>query len=368
MTLSGPSFDLERALAEILLAVQERLDELAHGAPGELAAVALGGGYGRGEGGIFTAADGTKRLYNDLDFFVFMHPGVSRARRRWWHAALKKVDDALTPRYGVEVEFGPPTGLDELDKLTPSLMYQELVRGMRPVWGDCPAVRRGIAELEWWRLPPSEGARLLLNRGAGLLLSVRKLEAREPEHDAAARDFVVRNIHKAALAVGDGWLLARGLYQFGLAARLDLLRHDPEFSRPALADYEAAVRFKFEPWPDPAPDLAERWRRVTALYLGAVADYERLNPPAPPPAVGEILKNMLRHWLARLGGSWSDWLKHPRCRLQRILSGLLVDKLTKQRYISDIDADRRTEAAASIGGRHGTDAEMLFLRGWRRFN
>lgn len=368
MANPGDVFDLEQALAEILLAVQGRLDELAHGAPGELAAVILGGGYGRGEGGIFTAPDGTKRLYNDLDFFVFVRARLPRSRCRWWRDALKKVDDELTPRYGVEVEFGPPTGVDELEKLTPTLMYQELIRGMRPVWGACMAVRNRIAELDWWKLPASEGARLLLNRGAGLLLGVRRMEAGSMAHDIAGRDFVVRNIHKAALAVGDGWLLARGLYRFGLAERAELLRHDPEFPHGALADYEAAIRFKFAPFADPAPDLDERWLRGTAAYLNAVADYEQLNPPSAPPGLLEPLKNIIRHWQAGLDGKWSDWTKHPRCRLQTILSGLLVDKMAKRQYISNIGMDSELTPVSPGGCRTGSGREELFLRGWRRFN
>ena len=36
----------------------------------KLSALVLGGGYGRGEGGVFRH-DGIEELYNDLDLFVF---------------------------------------------------------------------------------------------------------------------------------------------------------------------------------------------------------------------------------------------------------------------------------------------------------
>ena len=34
-------------------------------------AVVLGGGYGRGEGGVLVNADGSEELFNDLDYFLF---------------------------------------------------------------------------------------------------------------------------------------------------------------------------------------------------------------------------------------------------------------------------------------------------------
>ena len=42
-----------------------------------LQGVVLGGGYGRGEGGVFDLPDGSQRLSNDLDFFAVTAKGAS---------------------------------------------------------------------------------------------------------------------------------------------------------------------------------------------------------------------------------------------------------------------------------------------------
>lgn len=353
-------FELAGVLDEIVVAAAARLAELPAVLRENLAAVVLGGGYGRGEGGVYTAPDGRKRLYNDLDFFVFTKSVPDGKVRGAYRAALAPAERELSRRYELEVEFGPATGLGELAKLAPTLMYQELIRGMRPVWGDFAAVKRALPELPWTALPAAEGARLLLNRGAGLLLAERKLETGETAHDAAARDFAVRNIHKAALAVGDAWLLARSRYEFGLLKRQARLAADAEFPASSLKDYQAAIRFKFAPFADPAADLAERWARVAAEYLGAAADYAVRCPPAGPSTLVEACKNVLRQAVARVPGvRVGDWTRHPRQALQRLLLTLLVDKLSKRRYSKCVQYSLK-------GGEDRREA--AFLRGWRRFN
>ncbi len=355
-SIARPPFDPEACVTEIAAAVRTRLDSLPAACRAEMAAVVLGGGYGRGEGGVFTAADGAQRLYNDLDFFLFTRSAPGRGGRAQWRARLAPVERELSKQYQVEVEFGPATGLDELERLAPTLMYQELIRGMRPVWGDPAAVIHTLPELPWRSLPRSEGARLLLNRGAGLLLAARRMGAGETAGDPAARDFAVRNIHKAATAVGDAWLLARNRYEFGLRNRLALLNGAPDFPAAARKDYEAALQFKFAPYPDAAPDLAERWARVTGEYLSEVADYASHCPPELPEHCWERVKNWVRHGLVRLPeAKLRDWNRHPRYGLQQLLTKLLVDKLAKRLYIKD------ERNFADVG-------EQAFLRGWRRFN
>ena len=70
-----------------------------------LRAVVLGGGYGRGEGGVLHTEQGDA-LYNDLDFFVFAS-GAGRALRARIDRALRELSRPWTEKLGVAVDFGP---------------------------------------------------------------------------------------------------------------------------------------------------------------------------------------------------------------------------------------------------------------------
>ena len=69
----------------------------------KLTAVVLGGGYGRGEGGVCRTAQGD-RLYNDLDLFVFSD-GASRNDCRRISRELTEIAERWTPRLGVAVDI-----------------------------------------------------------------------------------------------------------------------------------------------------------------------------------------------------------------------------------------------------------------------
>ena len=62
--VAGDSPAMDRHVAETIAAVGAEIDALA--VP-RLKGVVLGGGYGRGEGGVIVGADGRERLSNDLD-------------------------------------------------------------------------------------------------------------------------------------------------------------------------------------------------------------------------------------------------------------------------------------------------------------
>lgn len=192
-----------------------------------LAGVVLGGGYGRGEGGVFVDG-GEERLSNDLDFFAVTVPGASSGALRAVADALAQVGEAWTIRLGVDVDFAVRTPWrikhDEV-----RVMIQELVRGHVDVAGRPGAelfkdvVRRPPEALPW-----VEAVRLLVNRGVGLVL------ARAGKDDP----FVERNVNKCVLGAGDAVLIARHAYAWRVEERAAAL------GWPA---YDAAVEWKFRP-------------------------------------------------------------------------------------------------------------------------
>ena len=135
-------------------------------------------------------------------------------------------------------------------------MVQELVHGYCDVAGEkgerlfAGIARRAPSELPWM-----EAARLLMNRGMGLLLA----RARGTAADGAGRDFVNRNINKCILGAGDARLVARGGY---------LWRADARAAALGDALYRAAVDWKFRPADRPVCD----WETARTAWLAAKAD------------------------------------------------------------------------------------------------
>ena len=214
-----------------------------------LLGVVLGGGYARGEGGVFDAEGSAPRLSNDLDFYVVAEDGASPADLAAIAAALRPVSEKWTVRLGVDVDFSPPKTPWRIAHDAERLMIQELVHGYCDVAGRLGAeLFRDVARRDPSALPAMEAVRLLVNRGAGLLLAAES---------GASPDFVARNINKAILGCGDARLIARGKYRWRALDRADALADDL---------YRAAVQWKFRPRPEPPCD----WETARKLWLGTV--------------------------------------------------------------------------------------------------
>jgi hypothetical protein len=189
-----------------------------------LEAVLLGGGYGRGEGGVLHTEKGD-RPYNDLEFYVCLR-GNRHLNEHRHRLALEVLGEILTPRAGVEIEF-KITSLAALRRAPVSMFTYDLTLGHRLLLGD-PAL---VEDLDHHRdaaaIPPAETTRLLMNRCAGLLFAQERLRRAEfTAHDA---DFVQRNVAKAELAFGDAVLTNYGGYHWSCPERhrrLQLLKPD----------------------------------------------------------------------------------------------------------------------------------------------
>ena len=243
----------------------------------ELQALVLGGGYGRGEGGVLRNGT-TEEPYNDLDFYVFR-----RGPRRWWsgqEAALERLGEHLSDGAGLHVEF-KLDALETFRRRPVSMFSYDLVSGHRIVLGDEGVFAGCNAHSNAQAIPLSEAARLLLNRCSGLLLAAEKLRNEAPSE--ADLDFANRNISKARLALGDAVLAARGLYHWSSRYRATLLSALPgSAAMPWLEEvrqhHAAGLEFKLHPSrPRKAPGettdavtsrLAADHRAVSDVALG----------------------------------------------------------------------------------------------------
>jgi len=299
-------------------------------------AVVLGGGYGRGEGGA--TPDGMP--YNDMDFFVVMN---GRKPSPGLHALLDGLSSEWHGKLAIDIDFYCVNSLKALYKDVGTLMIQELFAGCRIVFGDehvfDDAPRRPFSVLPW-----TEAARLLLNRGAGLLF------ARQRASDPSEADFVRRNIHKAALGCGDAILVVHHDYRTTGTERLEALRkyHEASWLIPA---YEDALAFKYAPGTVKEPDYAyhlDCWLRTMTLVATEItrqiassdAHFSacRIADAGPRSLKSAILSVCSAPVLPEL---LSPLAVHPRVKLLRLLTVCLLDPA------------------------HGTDT---FIRLWKRYN
>ena len=272
-----------------------------------LAGVVLGGGYGRGEGGVRECkVESVKckveegrgkreegrgsdecRLSNDLDFFAITEDGAPE------HETIAAIGEALKPvsekwskKLGVDVDFAVKTPW-RLKHDEERIMVQELVRGYFDVAGKKgEELFSGIAKIDAAKLPWMEAARLLMNRGMGLLLAKLKVEslklkvdrssdvecrmspACRPSPDArqADSDFIARNINKCILGVGDAFLVSRGLYNWRAEDRAAALKAQGDGGL-----YARAVQWKFRPTDEPVCDLETARETWLNGYLGVIS-------------------------------------------------------------------------------------------------
>ena len=241
-----------------------------------LAGVVLGGGYGRGEGGVIEEC----RLSNDLDFFAITEDGASAAEIAAIAAALEPVSKEWSVKIGIDVDFTVRTPW-RIKHDEERLMIQELVRGYFDVAGQRgETLFSAIRRIDASEIPWTEAVRLMMNRGMGLMLAHGEMGNGE-----RGSDFIVRNINKCVLGAGDARLIARRAYAWRLADRAS-----------ALGDrlYAQAAEWKRRPRTDGVCD----WETARTVWLSACEEVVDAARRSGDPGLSRNLFNALR-WLGR---------------------------------------------------------------------
>lgn len=213
-----------------------------------IVALLLGGGYGRGEGGVLTTPEG-ERPYNDLEFYLFLK-GLPLLNERRYGRIIHKVAEQLSDRAGIEVEF-KILSLEKFRRQPVSMFYYDLMMGHRSIHGDESCLAECEQHRSAHRIPMHEATRLLMNRCSGLLFSAERLQ--RPDFGPEESDFVGRNLAKTKLALGDVVLAARGQYHWSCLERHKRLSKLDDGTRVPHLDelitlHEQGVEFKLHPW------------------------------------------------------------------------------------------------------------------------
>jgi hypothetical protein len=347
--------------------------------PEKFVALVLLGGYGRGEGG-YVLRNGQPEPYNDYDYFVVVH-GLSRSQRSELTRRLAEQAKALERDVGVEVDFAL-LRQEKLPRADYSLMNAEMIWGHRVVAGD-PGVLAAMPSMPFGGLPPGEFTRLLLNRGALLLMNQRRLGEGLPL-SAEEQEVFFKYLFKAILACGDARLAGRRFYHPSYVMKLELLRSmDWEGKGPFMNLYLQALEAKFHPdYGRYAAEGAAEWQGlVVAIWLDTlfwfeqhrvgkdIADWEAYCSPAIPKGQGGKRWSGLRNAAITLRAfgptelvrqpHWS--MRYPRERLIAVLPLLLLAE----------GKEVALAPAQALSIRRGTswpEAVQVFLRLWRRYS
>ncbi|MDP8231404.1 MAG: hypothetical protein P9L91_01910, partial [Candidatus Zophobacter franzmannii] len=108
---------MKRVVEEVLKRIPAR----------KIKSIILGGGYGRGEGGIIYR-DGNEALFNDFDLFVIT-PNLKRLTLNKMNHELLIVHKELTQEFGIDVDFGPCKSMKFIESAPFWLMFYELKYG-----------------------------------------------------------------------------------------------------------------------------------------------------------------------------------------------------------------------------------------------
>ena len=270
--VAGDAPAMDRLVEESIVKIGSEIAALA--VP-RLRGVVLGGGYGRGEGGVFVGQDGSERLYNDLDFYVVAEDGSSEADIDAIGEKLAPISRKWTERLSVDVDFCRAKTPWRIHHDQERVMIQELLHGYFDVAGlRGEELFAGVEKREPSAFPWTESVRLLMNRGVGLLLAA---EPRQSE------TFVVRNVNKCVLGAGDALLIAEGRYRWKAAERAEALA-DPLYSK--------ALEWKFRPSEKGVCD----WNDARVAWLAAVEKVDAIGRTS-----GAVRRSIYQaaRWIAR---------------------------------------------------------------------
>lgn len=314
--------------------------------------IVLGGGYGRGEGGIVTKPDGEPGFFNDLDYFIFTdHPDdplMLRALREWERVESEKL--------GIDVE-GKYLRQSELDQTAGSMMFYDAVTAHTIVEGPQDFFQPYRALANPATIEPIEATRLLWNRGSGLLFARTDLEK------GGDLSVAHRNQAKAKLALGDALLTLRGKYCTYARDRQNALREQADIDPRIVALHQEGISFKLGPTPTPQADvLMATQAELTALWLPCFLEVEsaRLSSRFAAPAdyanyCGKLFpttsswRNLLLGLRDRMrrSGSLRPRSDYPRGALQRALV-LLLEPEPDYSRISHIFGERVTSLQQAV--------------------
>ena len=328
----------------------------------------LGGGYGRGEGGVSLDDEHTPAFHNDLDYFLFVDNAQAVRELR---EPISQIEAEESAHLSVDVEI-QALPVSSINSQAHTLMMADLTNGHDTVFGDLSKELAVIPKDSYAHIPIREATRLLWNRGSGLYFCKQALHMHEePEIDLASYKFIIRNLQKVYLALGDCYLLKTGNYHCRVSKRAEIIAQDPSATFP---NYAEAAQFKERPFfPNPIPSKKHLEAEVDAAihaWTQAFLELEssRLQHTFAIPAdyiyfsgrlypEESIFQNPLVHLRDQLrhGSHLGGVLDYPRGTLQRLLCAIFNQEssfIKTMAWPADVLSEPFKEAYTAWWGRY----------------
>ncbi|WP_309400708.1 hypothetical protein [Cerasicoccus maritimus] len=259
---NGSYPDLLKRMDDHLVRTREHFAALPEG---KIESLILGGGYGRGEGGVYLGGS-EPALYNDLDYFLF----TTQPEDPELLSSVRELERVESLALGIDVEV---TCLrpEKLQGAEQSMMFFDLVMGHFVVMGPEDYLAEWASKMSPELIEPIEATRLLWNRGSGLFFARCQLD------DVDARGFIYRQHMKLSLALGDALLCMAGQHDAFCEVRgARFAQLDPPLASEEMRELHAAgVAFKQRPCNPPQDmDLNVENERLRRLWIKAFLSVE----------------------------------------------------------------------------------------------
>ncbi|MFA6658519.1 MAG: nucleotidyltransferase domain-containing protein [Victivallaceae bacterium] len=316
-----------------------------------ITAVILGGSYGRGEGG--SANDGG--LCNDLDFFVLV---PKFAPRKKIAAIFRRISAKWSEKLAIEVDFASPCTIEHFRRNAATLMIRDLLAAHYVIFGpaDCFADIKKIPRRD---LPFSEGARLLLNRGTGILLAEARLQqGMENNHDS---EFIIRNLHKAALGCGDALLIANHLLaDSGTERKTNLKRL--KIPENLYSAYSEALNYKYRPDHENCSELSSWLNSTKKLFMETVSTFMALTTLPPTRS-----KKSRAHYARAIFRDVSNTIPG---HMRNVILNILYFKKLPDRFLLTVHPRLKIFSMLlnALKNPEDHDLRKRYLELWHRFN
>ena len=347
-----------RAFNDHLGSVLEEISDDVQAACGDnLIALILGGGYGRGEGGVITIK-GEEKPYNDIDFSIIVKDIGSYPVDK-----IKAVSEKYEKVIEIDVDFSRPLTLKAVKNWPHWMMWHDLLNGHIVLRGSPSVLTDCAPEHIKEPLPLTEAIRLLLNRGTGLLWARRVISENEPAPD---KDFIRRNYYKCLLALGDALLVAEGVYTTQYAGRDQILEKrdalDQHLSFQTIMPlYREALEFKFRPDSFDSSEIpSTKLQQAAQLWAEVFLYVEAKRLKRPWSSMDAYIQ-----WKGIREKEQHCGIKLARNFLQNIKIGLISTKYRREFLYRELPPllDLTEKKVA-----HWEDESKQFLKTWIKFN
>jgi hypothetical protein len=340
-----------------------------------LRTLALGGGFGRGEGTAFMT-NNCPHIINDYDITV-VHNLPRFLFQARYASRLDKVAERFARRLAIkQIDFGGQH-YRELSRIPkPTIANYELFHGYHIFYGEdllAPvAIHIPVEHIPLW-----EGTWLLRNRSIGLILAgLYFLGERSPAEEERENLWIETN--KAVLAVGDAFLLAQGCYHWSYRERGRRLSSFPLVEIESWREeYCNAIKAKVNPggcpYDVPMDELIQGWYRARDIMEQGFRWFETHRTGKPLDSWSAYLENYKEAPAWRRPRFWINLLRvHAaspitRARMARLRTEHLRSAGLATRLLFAVSKDGvDSEAVDHVAGVLGLRISGTPIDRWRK--